>query len=304
MNKMDLNIDNYDLADILSLFKINADFDINELQKAKKIVLQIHPDKSKLHPDYFRFYLKAYKKLYEIFEFKNKDKLYKYKDTSSANSYLNYKNKETYLDESKKKILDTHLSKKSVKENFNKWFNEEFEKNNTRREEETTGYGDWLSSNEDIEKEKHIQLSDMGDEIELRKKKISQMTVYKGVTDIQFNNAGSYLTGDAPESFSSDLFSQLPYEDLRKAHTETVVPVTIEDYNNIPKFKNVNDFVSYRDSQNMTPLTDIQANKYFTDKNKAEEYTSSINAYKLAKQLEDSKKKQESYWASISYIKN
>lgn len=304
MIKMDLNIDNYDLAEILSLFKINADFDINELQRAKKIVLKIHPDKSKLHPDYFRFYLKAYKKLYEIFEFKNKDKLYKFKDTSSANSYIDYKSKETFLDDSKKKILDEHISKKPIKDNFNKWFNEEFEKNNTKREEDIIGHGDWLRSNEGLEHERRIQLSDLGNEIDLMKKKISKLTVYKGVTDIQFNNTGSYLTGDAPESFSSDLFSHLPYEDLRKAHTETVVPVTMEDYNNIPKFKNVNDFVSYRDSQNMTPLSDIQANKYFTDKNKAEEYTSSINAYKLAKQLEDSKKKQESYWASISYIKN
>ena len=38
MNEMDLNIDNYNLDDILSLFKINTDFDINELQKAKKMV--------------------------------------------------------------------------------------------------------------------------------------------------------------------------------------------------------------------------------------------------------------------------
>ena len=169
MIKLDLNIDNYDLYDILSLFKINTDFDITELQKAKKIVLQIHPDKSKLHPDYFRFYLKAYKKLYEIFEFKNKDKLHKH--NSSASSYIDYKSKETFLDDSKKKILDTHLSKKYIKADFNKWFNEEFEKNNTKREEETAGYGDWLTSNEGLEQEKRIHLSEMGNEIELHKKK-------------------------------------------------------------------------------------------------------------------------------------
>ena len=33
----DLNIDNYDLNDILALFKINADFDENDLKAAKKI---------------------------------------------------------------------------------------------------------------------------------------------------------------------------------------------------------------------------------------------------------------------------
>ena len=60
-NSKDLNIDNYDLNDILALFKINADFDENDLKAAKKIVLKTHPDKSKLGPEYFLFYSKAYR---------------------------------------------------------------------------------------------------------------------------------------------------------------------------------------------------------------------------------------------------
>ena len=46
--------------------------------------------------------------------------------------------------------------------------------------------------------------------------------------------------------FSSDLFSRLPFQDLQKAHTETVIPVTDEDYNIIPKFKNVNEYLKIR----------------------------------------------------------
>ena len=144
---MDLNIENYDLDDILKLFKINSDFGVNDLKRAKQKVLQTHPDKSTLHPDFFRFYLKAYKKLYYIFEFKNKNKLH----NSSANDHIDYKDMENYLEEDKKKILDAHLSKKNIKDNFNKWFNEEFEKNNIKREEDLSGYGDWLKSNEGLE---------------------------------------------------------------------------------------------------------------------------------------------------------
>ena len=294
---VDLNLDNYELKDILALFKINSDFDVPELQKAKKIVLMSHPDKSKLDPDFFRFYLKAYKKLYEIFEFKNKDKL------QNRSLVIDYKNIENYLDDNKKTLLDKHFSKKDNKEDFNRWFNKEFEKNNIKREDESSGYGDWLRSNEGLEDvNSSIALSQLGDEIELRKKKISQMIVYNGVNEVEFNNKGTYLTGDVPESFSSDLFSHLPYEDLRKAHTETVVPVTQEDYHNMPKFKNLNDLHSYRDSQDITPLSQTHASQYLANKNRLNEHKSSINAYKLAKQLEEAKKKQDTYWAGISYV--
>jgi hypothetical protein len=299
MNSMDLNIENYDLDDILKLFKINSDFGVNDLKRAKQTVLQIHPDKSKLHPDYFRFYLKAYKKLYDIFEFKNKNKLH----NSSANDHIDYKDMENYLEEDKKKILDAHLSKKNIKDNFNKWFNEEFEKNNIKREEDSSGYGDWLKSNEGIEKSNNkFEFSDLENQIEIQKKRLSQMIVYKGVSELEYNNTGSYLTGDIPENFSSDLFSQLPYEDLRKAHTESVIPVTIDDYNNIPKFKDVNEFKTYRNSQSIVPLSEKESHNILTSRHNAEEYKSSINAYKLAKQMEESQKLQDGYWSSLSYI--
>ena len=261
--------------------------------------MQTHPDKSTLHPDFFRFYLKAYKKLYYIFEFKNKNKLH----NSSANDHIDYKDMENYLEEDKKKILDAHLSKKNIKDNFNKWFNEEFEKNNIKREEDLSGYGDWLKSNEGLEETNtKFEFSDLENRIEMQKKRLSQMIVYKGVGELEYNNTGSYLTGDIPENFSSDLFSQLPYEDLRKAHTESVIPVTMDDYNNIPKFKDVNEFKTYRNSQSIVPLSEKESHNILTSRHNAEEHKSSINAYKLAKQMEESQKIQDGYWTSLSYI--
>ena len=40
--------------------------------------------------------------------------------------------------------------------------------------------------------------------------------------------------------YSSDIFSKLQYEDLKKAHTETVVPVTREDFENKERFNTFN----------------------------------------------------------------
>ena len=162
MNNLDLNIENYELNDILNLFKMSENFTENELKDAKKIVLKTHPDKSGLNPDYFRFFSKAYKVLYDIWEFKNKRE--KSKDEYVSTSY-----KPSYdsFDREKKELLDTFLEKeKKTKKDFNKWFNEEFEKNKLEREEDSHGYGTWLRSDADLENTKAISLTQMGEEIE------------------------------------------------------------------------------------------------------------------------------------------
>ena len=46
LEKLDLNIDNYSLDDILKLFKLSHSFTEEDIKKTKKIVLMTHPDKS------------------------------------------------------------------------------------------------------------------------------------------------------------------------------------------------------------------------------------------------------------------
>ena len=294
--KVDLNIDNYNLQDLLNLFKLDSNFNEEDLKQAKKIVLKTHPDKSGLDPDYFRFYSSAYKSIYKIWQFKNKEE----KGDKTNTTYR------TDYDESEKnKMIDTYLSKEKINNSkkFNKWFNEQFEQNKMNREDETAGYGDWLKSNEDVDDFQNISQSQLGEEIERKKQQMRSLTVHKGIQDLHFNSSGaSDLIGDTPDSYGSDLFSNLQYEDLRKAHTETVVPVTIEDYNNTKKFKNVNDYKDYRNSQSTTPLSEIQAREYLTNKGKLEDKETTERAYKLAKQLEMSNKKQEQFWSSIRHI--
>ena len=56
---------------------------------------------------------------------------------------------------------------------------------------------------------------------------------------INFNdnqNSFKSLDGAAPELYSSDVFSKLKYDDLKKAHTESVIPVSNSDYQKIKKF--------------------------------------------------------------------
>lgn len=55
MEDIDLEIRNYELTDILNLFKIPLLFNEKHLKQAKITVLQMHPDKSHLPKEYFLF---------------------------------------------------------------------------------------------------------------------------------------------------------------------------------------------------------------------------------------------------------
>ena len=54
MDNIDLNIDNYNLQELLNLFSITENFSEKDMKEAKKVVLRTHPDKSGLDKKYFR----------------------------------------------------------------------------------------------------------------------------------------------------------------------------------------------------------------------------------------------------------
>lgn len=302
---MDLNIENYNLDDILNLFKMPKNFVEADVKAAKRKVLKTHPDKSGLPPEYFRFYSQAYKKIYFIWQFKSTSS--NEKNLKSYEEIIDDNEKVGHFSKNKKENLTTFLSSNKIDkgENFNKWFNEQFEKNKIQNDEEINGYGEWLKSNEDIDEEKKISYTQMGEEIEKKKQHVRSLVVHKGIDELYSNFSGaSNLTGDSPEYFSSDLFSSLQYEDLRKAHVESVIPVTMDDYTNMKKFKNLNEYNNYRNTQDIVPLSEVQAAEYLNNKNKYEEIQTTNRAYKLAQQLEASNNNQKIFWGSVMKIKN
>ena len=115
METYDLNLDNYNLEDILNLFHLEYDFTENNLREAKKVVLQTHPDKSDLDSKYFIFFKKAYEIVCRIYYFRFRKK----KEKRPIQETIE-------LCSDKKIILDK--IKDGDKTQFNKWFNEQFEK--------------------------------------------------------------------------------------------------------------------------------------------------------------------------------
>lgn len=319
-SNVDFNIENYNLEDLLNLFKIPKDFDEEHMTQAKKIVLKMHPDKSRLPPEYFLFYSKAYKKLYSVWQFKSKSQS-RYHNMSTEETINRYEIltldqavqkaniANATLEKQRKEKVDKLFkeSQNQGKDKFGKWFNEQFEKHRFTNDEESGGYGNWLRSNDDIDDISNpITQSQMGEAMEQKKKQVRALVVHKGISDIYMNSSvlGSNLGGDTPECYSSGLFSSLQYEDLRKAHVESVVPVTMDDYERTPKFNNVNEYTEYRAAQHVAPLSETQAFEYLSNKSKLEEIQTTERAYKLAKQFEESKKIQKSFWGSLMQLEN
>ena len=56
MDKLDLDIANYNYEDLITLFHLHHEFSSKDLKEAKKIVYRVHPDKSNLPKEYFLFF--------------------------------------------------------------------------------------------------------------------------------------------------------------------------------------------------------------------------------------------------------
>jgi HD-GYP domain-containing protein (c-di-GMP phosphodiesterase class II) len=292
-DEFDLDIENYELEDILNLFKLQYNFIEADLKKAYRVALKLHPDRSKLSGDYFRFYMKAYKIVEKVFYFRKQRKKSKY-DTI-------YNAKETD-DNDDKAILLHSLNGKSIQE-FNQWFNKMFEKVKVKDEEDDTGYGSWIKNNKMNEDENEkVALSDFGRAFEAKKTECKALVNHQGIKEMEEND-GYNLVREKVNNYSSGLFSKLPYEDFKKAHTETVIPVTHQDFLNKKKFSSLETYKKHRDSQDVVPPSLQQSQQYLAEREKNEGQIHSRRAFKILKRDEELEKSNEKWWSNLQRLK-
>lgn len=275
---MDLDINNYDLNDLLNLFQLDYNFTKDELKKAKKVVLKTHPDKSGLDKDYFLFFSKAYKLIYSVFEFREKNQNMCVKTPNYSSDDLH--------DSEKEALLKTFIER----DDFNKVFNQMFEEQNLHGPSNSSGYGDWLNSDEDLNIDV-ANKSNMNQKIEEKKKELRSLVCVDKVDGLYGSAESNYseLLGDEPENYGSGVFSQLQYEDLRKAHKESVIPVTDEDIRQ--NFSSIDELTRYRNSELDKPDNFETSNKKLEEKKYNETISDVDRAFKLAKQDEEVKSK-------------
>ena len=296
-----LDIAMYSFKDLLELFNLSYNISIEDLKRAKKVVLMTHPDKSKLPPEYFLFYKKAFEHIVKYYETNEKtNKIV----PSEKPIYSVFKTED--ISKTTEKAIEKQINGIPKKE-FNKKFNKLFEDNMA---EKHINRNEWFSSDEPIYNiDKTITLSNMGDVIETIKKTNSSLVTYNGVQELRNNTGGQLYDDDADDTgnqyVSSDPFGKLKYDDLRKVHKDqTILAVSENEYKNIPKYNSVEQYNRVRNSEPLTPMEKLAAETYLSKQE------SKIKESMLSKQHisnlknEEYAKKNKNVLAAFLQLKN
>ena len=281
LQEHNLNIHMYSLEELLGLFDLTYDITLTDLKRAKKVVLMTHPDKSKLDSKYFLFYKQAFDVIVRFYDNQNKQS----RQATPQNTVYNTNNINNNNDSQTNKKISSIINDMS-KQEFNSKFNDLFDKNMTKKIDDSKN--EWFR-NEDSSYSSHVQVnsSNMGQIFNNIKDKQSGMVKYRGVENIIANKSStsSYHDDDDDESYvSSDPFSKLKFDDLRKVHKdETVFSVSERDYDKVTKYSSVDHFMRERSNQSTTPLSKpeseqllAQQEQLYREKMMKKEYSSNL----------------------------
>ena len=262
-----LDIYTYSFTDILDLFHLPPNFGENDLKRAKMVALKTHPDKSGLPPQYFLFYKKAYDIVLEY-----------YKNTQRTSVKVPDINPEYSTGQcpikSVKKSINKSISIDSEKtsKKFNDRFNELYEKNMARPVNQEKNQ--WFQDETPIFKDMNIEKSTAGihTAIDNIKQKSAALSVYRGVQELVLPSSGSSFYDEEDEEsdgqyITTDPFSKLKYDDLRKVHKDqTVLSVSERDFDKIQTYGSVDAIKASRGQQTLTPLEKKEAERILREK--------------------------------------
>lgn len=254
MTTHNLNIQTYSFEEILGLFDLSKQFNEEDVKKAKRKVLWMHPDKSHLPPEYFLFYKKAYETLLVFFEEKVKQ------DNVVPTTEVVYVPMNTSENKKVGKVINAMKA-----EEFNNVFNEMFDKNMVKPQDPSRN--EWFKQENALyEVPKSVTQQGMGQALNKVREKTNEMTQYRGVENMYSSGAGGTKLYDEEENttdfeyVSSDIFGKLKYDDLRRVHKDqTVFSVSESDFQNMPKYTSLDHLSSERGKQNLTPMDKKQS---------------------------------------------
>lgn len=236
-----LDVNSYNLEELFQLLNLPLNPSKEEMLVAKRRVLMFHPDKSNLPNEYFLFYKKAFDIALKYYDEQNKQN----REITPQNT--------TYIpsqDEEETERIKKTISKMSGG-NFSQNFNEIFEKNMVDKKEYKNTWFQEDKPTIEIPKSKDISQA-----FQEMKKNTHSLIAYKGVQDYTYS-AGNQFYDDDDENendyISSDPFSKLKFEDLRKVHKDqTIFSVSENDFNNVKQYNSVDHYKRERDIPVMT----------------------------------------------------
>lgn len=284
-----LNIHMYNLQEILGLFDLTYAITIEDLKRAKKKVLMLHPDKSRLSPEYFLFYKKAFDIILQLYENNNKQ------NQTINSETVKYKPLENTLNNAAKNKVKTVIGEMDKSE-FNNTFNQLFNDNMVKKPSQSRN--DWFSKEEPIYNiDPNVSTKNMGAVLDTIKQKNAELIKYNGIQELYVNsNSGSRLYDENEDEdtedvyISTDPFSKLRFDDLRKVHKDqTVFAVSERDINKVQQYSSIDHFMRERGKQTLIPLEKQEAeymlamkDKQYRERLMQKEYQANLKALENA----------------------
>jgi len=242
----------YSLTELLGLFDLTYDLDIEGIKRAKKKVLMTHPDKSKLPPEYFLFYKRAFEMVYGLYEEQSRQ------NRRVPSEPVEYKPSSVAV---KGAVIKT--------EGFNQKFNEIFEKTMVVAPDPTRN--EWFKSEAALYSD--ISDKNINRAFETIKSQQSGIVRHRGVETMKSAGGTSLYDDDTDDSYvTCDPFSKLKYDDLRKVHKDqTILAVGDSDYEKIQKYNSMDHLVQARGRQQLSPLERTDAERIVAERQKEQE---------------------------------
>ena len=296
-----LNIQMYNFKDVLELFNLQYNFTLDDLKQAKKVVLMTHPDKSRLPSEYFLFYKQAYKIVYEYYNNNNKQ------NNIVPNKEIIYQNNDTNYDENTTNEISKQI-KKINKKDFNQQFNKLFDKNMVSSVD--IEKNKWFKEDKQIfDTNEKVNANNIGDVFNTMKLQQHNqgLVKYNGVQNLFINsNSGSNLYDDDNDEYvTTDPFSKLKFDDLRKVHKDqTIFAVSEKDINKVQQFSSVDHYMKERSRHNLNPLEKQQAEQKLNQEMLNQQKKISQKEYKSKLQTMDYTEKNKKVLSTFLQIKN
>ena len=288
-----LDLESYTLDDLTRLFGICSLRSVtpSDMKAARKMVMMTHPDKSGLAKEYFQFFAKAYERLSSVVDFANRGE-----GGSQESSYMEKHRKidveidggtESFAAALKKKKIITDY--RTVGEGWHKWkreFDKWFEANGELAVD-SSGYDEFMKSTEGLLPEGASQ-AEAKEFMESRKRSLRALVSHERLVGIDswnaFGGGGGRTAG----------------EDLMRAYTETVVPVTEEDFKNRPKYSSLDEYKRIRHATENVSDADYAASKQEYIRSRENEEAKELSEYyEHMQQMERNKESVDAFKRTI-----
>jgi hypothetical protein len=285
----ELNIQSYTLDELLDLFHLDYNLSVDDIKQAKHKVLMLHPDKSKLPVDYFLFYKRAFDKIVELYDDLQRQDRPITKESTKYNTEVLVGREPVFSPSSH---LHKQIQKETRAKDYNRKFNELFEKNMTKRP--NTDKNKWFSVEDpNIVLPDRVTVENMGSVIENLRTTTSAMVQYTGVNELYSNHSGSTLYDDdeGAQYISSDVFNKLKFEDIRKVHKdETIIPIRSAEQTaaDARRTITVDEYISQRSgSTDEMPMAKNEAERILAEKFRQQKEQILKNQYKSKLETEE-----------------